>query len=318
MNKQDIKKAASQVIALEAEALREMSRNLPDDFADIVRVLMSIEGRIIVTGMGKSGHIARKIAATMASTGTPAFFVHPAEASHGDLGMITPRDAIIILSNSGETRELAHVIYHARQLKIPMVAITKRADSTLAKKAGHALILPDVPEACAIGMAPTTSTTCALALGDALAVAMMKERGFSKENFSAFHPSGSLGAQLLKVRDVMHTGEELPLVPADAAMRDVLPEMTAKSFGTAAVVRNGKLHGVITDGDLRRHMEGLLDSTAADVATVEPITVKADVLLGDALKIMREKKISALFITDDDARVKGLIHIHDILRAGVK
>ena len=283
----------------------------------MIALLLHIGGRIIVSGMGKSGHVAGKIAATLASTGAPAQAVHPGEASHGDLGMITPDDAVLLISNSGETRELADIIAHCARFAIPMIAMTRRADSTLARSATHVLLLPDAPEACAIGMAPTTSTTMTMALGDALAVALMDQRGFDRENFLAFHPGGSLGAQLLRVSAVMHRGDELPVVMPDTDMGETLVVMSQKGFGVAALVEDGKLAGVITDGDLRRNLEGLMDRTAGEVATRNPRSIAPDALLTEALGVMNASKISALFAVEDDGTLVGLVHIHDALRAGV-
>ena len=308
---------AREVLRIEAEALNKLRDGLPERFDQVITELLQVRGRVIVSGMGKSGHIAAKIAATMASTGTPAQYVHPGEASHGDLGMITDQDAVILISNSGETRELADIIAHTRRFSIPLVAITKKADSTLAQQADHLLELPNAPEACAIGMAPTTSTTCTLALGDALAVAMMRMRGFERENFMAFHPGGTLGAQLLKVSSVMHRGDALPIVAAETDMGETLLEMTAKGFGVAALVENGMLRGVITDGDLRRNLDHLMSRTAGEIATYNPRSISPDALLSEALGVMNTQKISALFAVDDAGQLQGLVHIHDALRAGV-
>lgn len=308
---------AREVLRIEAEALNTLRDGLPERFDQVITELLQVRGRVIVSGMGKSGHIAAKIAATMASTGTPAQYVHPGEASHGDLGMITDQDAVILISNSGETRELADIIAHTRRFSIPLVAITKKADSTLAQQADHLLELPNAPEACAIGMAPTTSTTCTLALGDALAVAMMRMRGFERENFMAFHPGGTLGAQLLKVSSVMHRGDALPIVAAETDMGETLLEMTAKGFGVAALVENGMLRGVITDGDLRRNLDHLMSRTAGEIATYNPRSISPDALLSEALGVMNTHKISALFAVDDAGQLQGLVHIHDALRAGV-
>jgi len=290
---------------------------MPADFDAVVASLLEVKGRVIVSGMGKSGHIAAKIAATMASTGTPAQYVHPGEASHGDLGMITPQDALILISNSGETRELADIIAHSRRFAIPLIAITKKPDSTLGQQADFLLTLPNAPEACAIGMAPTTSTTCTLALGDALAVALMRLRGFERENFLAFHPGGTLGAQLLRVSSVMHTGTALPIVSQETPMGETLIEMTAKGFGVAAVVEEGRLLAVITDGDLRRNLSDLMARTAGEVATRNPRSILPEALLSEALGVMNTHKISALFAVDETGQLRGLVHIHDILRAGV-
>lgn len=308
---------ARNVLQTEADALALMRDALPADFDAVVATLLDIQGRVIVSGMGKSGHVAAKIAATLASTGTPAQYVHPGEASHGDLGMITPQDAVVLISNSGETRELADIIAHCARFAIPLVGITKRADSTLARQAGHLLLLPDAPEACGIGMAPTTSTTCTMALGDALAVAMMTLRGFERDSFLAFHPGGTLGAQLLKVSAVMHRGAALPIVSPDTPMPDTLIEMTAKGFGVAAVVADDRLFGIITDGDLRRNMNSLMTQAAGDVATRTPLTVPSDMLLVEALGIMNTRKRTVLLVTGADQALEGLVHIHDALRAGV-
>ncbi|MGR3377576.1 KpsF/GutQ family sugar-phosphate isomerase [Salipiger abyssi] len=308
---------ARTVLATESAALTRLADELPVAFDDVITLLLHINGRIIVSGMGKSGHVAGKIAATLASTGAPAQVVHPGEASHGDLGMITTEDVVILISNSGETRELADMIAHCARFAIPMIAMTRRAESTLARSADHVLLMPDAPEACAIGMAPTTSTTMAMALGDALAVALMQKRGFDRENFLAFHPGGTLGAQLLRVSAVMHRGEELPVVAPDTPMGETLVVMSQKGFGVAALVEDGKLIGVITDGDLRRNLEGLMTRTAGAVATRNPRSVSPDALLTEALGVMNAGKISSLFAVEDDGTLVGLVHIHDALRAGV-
>ena len=311
------KDIAREVLRIERDALTQMHDDLPDGFDAVVELLLGVEGRVIVSGVGKSGHIAAKIAATMASTGSPAQYVHAGEASHGDMGMLTRADAAILISNSGETRELADIINHTRRFGIPMIAITRKSESSLARQADHVLLLPNAPEACAIGMAPTTSTTCTLVLGDALAVAMMRLRGFDKESYLAFHPGGSLGAQLIPVSAMMHTGAELPVVDETTSMGDTLLEMTAKGFGVAAIVEDGRLKGVITDGDLRRNMEDLMTRTAGEVATRDPRTVSPDNLLMEALGIMNDNGISTLFAVDDDGQLRGLVHIHDALRVGV-
>ncbi|WP_420327201.1 KpsF/GutQ family sugar-phosphate isomerase [Mameliella sp.] len=307
---------ARTVLATESAALARLGEELPESFDAVVTRLLQVQGRVIVSGMGKSGHVANKIAATFASTGTPAQGVHPGEASHGDLGMITPADAVILISNSGETRELADMIAHCARFSVPLVAMTKRADSTLARAADHVLLMPDAPEACAIGMAPTTSTTMAMALGDALAVAMMQHRGFDRASFAAFHPGGTLGAQLLRVSAVMHRGEELPVVSADTPMSETLLVMSQKGFGVAALVEDGRLAGIITDGDLRRNMAGLMERTAGEVATRGPLVTAPDTLLLEALGIMNTTKRTVLLVTEGETLV-GLLHIHDALRAGV-
>ncbi len=306
------------VIAREAEALGVLGASLGDSFAQAVQLILATEGRVIVSGMGKSGHIARKIAATFASTGTPAHFVHPAEASHGDLGMVTKGDVALVLSNSGETPELADIIAHTRRFGIPMVGITARADSTLGRQSEVTLLLPAVPEACETGIVPTTSTTMTLALGDALAVALMEHRRFTPEHFRLFHPGGKLGAKLLKVRDLMHS--TVPLIAADAPMGEALLEISQRGFGVVGVTdAQGHLAGIITDGDLRRHMEGLLSLTAGEVMTRSPRTIAPEALAEKAVGLMNDRKITCLFVVspDDPGRAQGILHIHDCLRAGV-
>lgn len=306
------------VIAREAEALELLGASLGDSFGAAARLILSAEGRVVISGMGKSGHIARKIAATLASTGTPAQFVHPAEASHGDLGMVTQGDVALVISNSGETPELADIIAHTRRFSISMIGITARPDSTLARQSDVVLILPAAPEACGTGIVPTTSTTMTLALGDALAVALMEHRQFTPEHFRMFHPGGKLGAKLLKVRDLMHA--ELPLIGAGAPMGDALLEISRKGFGVVGVTdAAGLLAGIITDGDLRRHMDGLLALTAGQVMTRNPRTIGPDALAEQAVGLMNDRKITCLFVVDPAGTGKalGILHIHDCLRAGV-
>ena len=309
------------VLRTEAEALNLFADLLDENFAAAVDLILGIDGRVILSGMGKSGHVARKIAATMASTGTPAFFVHPAEASHGDLGMITRHDVAVVLSNSGETRELADVIHHCKRFSIPLIGVASRPESTLLKAADIALVLPPAVEACKVGMAPTTSTTMTMALGDALAVALMERRAFTPADFGVFHPGGKLGSQLLTVDALMHGGEEMPLVQADTPMSDTLVEMSAKGFGIAGVLdANGHLAGVVTDGDLRRNMDGLMDRVAGDVATTDPKTITPDALASEALALMNApRRALCLFVLADDGdrRPVGILHVHDCLRAGV-
>lgn len=308
---------ARNVLTIEGNALKQLADALPADFDKTVSLLLSVSGRVIVSGMGKSGHVANKIAATLASTGTPAQSVHPGEASHGDLGMITPNDAVILISNSGETRELADMIGYCTRFQVPLIAITKKASSTLAQAAELLLQLPDAPEACAIGMAPTTSTTVTMALGDALAVALMNMRGFGREDYGNFHPGGSLGAQLLRVSAVMHKGDDLPIVQDTTPMSETLLTMSSKGFGVSALVDQMGLAGIITDGDLRRNMDGLMDRTAGQVATRSPMTTRPETLLTEALGIMNATKRTVLLVVDEDKRLVGLLHIHDALRAGV-
>ena len=310
---------AQRVLRLEAEGLEALARSLDEAFTEALDLLDGRTGRVVVTGIGKSGHVARKIAATLASTGTPALFVHPAEASHGDLGMIGPEgDAVIALSNSGETTELADLVAYAKRFHIPLIAITGRADSALAQAADVALVLPASDEASPMGLAPTTSTTVMLALGDAIAIALLERKGFSPDRFHALHPGGRLGRTLLKVADLMHRGEEVPLASGDTAMADALLVMTNKRFGCVAIVDgDGVLQGVITDGDLRRHMSpGLLDLRAAEVMTRAPKTIGADALASEAVGLMNANAITNLFVVED-GRPVGILHIHDCLRAGV-
>ena len=314
------------VLALEAAALRQLAEGLDTaGFARAVALLAGVTGRVVVTGMGKSGHVGRKIAATLASTGTPALFVHPAEASHGDLGMIVPGDGVLALSNSGETPELADLVAHARRFALPLVAITGRAESALARAADVALLLPPAPEACPMGLAPTTSTTLQLALGDALAVALLTRRGFTAADFRTFHPGGRLGAKLSRVRDLMHAGAEMPLAPPDLRMDAALVAMSEKRFGCLGIVEGERLVGVITDGDLRRALQpgaaapqtSLLARLAGEVMTRSPRTVSPDTLAGEALRQMNERAITALFVVDEAGRPVGILHVHDLLRAGV-
>jgi arabinose-5-phosphate isomerase len=314
--------AARRVLATEAEALQALAAGLDERFARAVSLLSGTTGRVVVTGMGKSGHVARKIAATLASTGTPALFVHPAEASHGDLGMIVVGDSVLALSNSGETPELADLVEHSRRFGLPLVAITGRAESTLARAADIALVLPAAPEACPMGLAPTTSTTMQMALGDALAVALLTRRGFTAADFRVFHPGGRLGTRLSRVRDLMHTGEEMPLAAPETRMDAAIVAMTAKRFGILGLVADGRLIGVITDGDLRRALDSgdgatLLQRSAAEVMTRAPRTIAPEQLAVEALRIMNERAITSLFVVDDEARPVGILHVHDLLRAGI-
>lgn len=311
----DYLETARRVIGIEAQALDLLSTSLNESFAQAVEVILSARGRVIISGMGKSGHIARKIAATFASTGTPAQFVHPAEASHGDLGMVTKDDVVLVLSNSGETPELADMIAHTRRFSIPMIGVASRPESTLLRQSDVALVLPQAAEACGTGVVPTSSTTMTLALGDALAVALMEHRQFTPEHFRTFHPGGKLGARLAKVTDLMH--REMPLVAEDTPMADVLLAITAKGFGVAGVLDpRGHLTGIITDGDLRRHMKGLLDLRADQVMTHNPRTIRPEDLAERAVAVMDERKITCLFAVKE-GRPEGILHIHDCLRAGV-
>ncbi|MCO4849264.1 MAG: KpsF/GutQ family sugar-phosphate isomerase [Yoonia sp.] len=308
---------AKRVIAEEAAALNTLGASLGPSFGAAIDLMLAARGRIIVSGMGKSGHVARKMAATFASTGTPAHFVHPAEASHGDLGMMTSGDVVIVLSNSGETPELADLVAYTRRFDIPMIGVASREASTLLTQSDVAILLPQLGEACGTGVVPTTSTTMTLALGDAMAIALMEHRQFTPENFRDFHPGGKLGAKLARVRDLMHAGDSIPLVTTSTPMSDTLLIISQKGFGVVGVTDDdGYLTGIITDGDLRRHMTGLLDMTAGHVMTANPSTVTPDALAAEAIGVM-EGKITCLFVVGDDARAQGILHIHDCLRAGV-
>ena len=311
---------ARRAIAVERAGLEALEASLDGAFERAIDRFMAASGRVIVSGMGKSGHVARKIAATLASTGTPAQFVHPAEASHGDLGMITKADAVLALSNSGETAELSDIVGYAKRFSIPLVAITAREKSALAMAADVVLLLPSAEEACPVGLAPTTSTTMQLALGDAIAVALMERRGFTADHFREFHPRGALGARLAKVGDLMHT--DLPVATLGQKMADVLIKMTAKRFGCVAVVdAEGWLQGIVTDGDLRRHMAGdLLARSVEAVMTKNPRAVAPETLAAEALATMNAHQITALFACEThgaNRRPVGILHIHDLLRAGV-
>ena len=311
--------SAIRVIDAESAALQTLSVSLGPSFGAAITLLLGATGRVIVSGMGKSGHIARKMAATFASTGTPAHFVHPAEASHGDLGMMTSGDVVIVLSNSGETPELADLVAYTRRFNIPMIGVASRAESTLLTQSDVAILLPQLGEACGTGIVPTISTTMTLALGDAMAIALMEHREFTPENFRDFHPGGKLGAKLAKVRDLMHSGDSIPLIPATSPMSDTLLMISQKGFGVVGVTNpDGTLCGIITDGDLRRHMSGLLEMTAGEVMTTSPRTVAPNTLAGEAINVM-EGKITCLFVVDSNgpASVQGILHIHDCLRAGV-
>lgn len=310
--------SARRTLSLEIRGLEALTSALDGPFDDTVDRLARITGRVIVTGMGKSGHIARKIAATFASTGTPAQFVHPAEAAHGDLGMITRDDAILAMSWSGESTELRTLIDYSRRFSIPLIAMTAEADSALAQAADHVLILPKSEEACPNGLAPTTSTTMQLALGDALAIALLEHKGFTASDYKVFHPGGKLGAILRHVSDIMHTSSSLPLAPEDMPMSQALIEMTQKGFGCLGVVgTGGALIGIITDGDLRRHMgDNLLAAKTGEIMTPSPKCVGPGTLVSEALNLMTTSRITSLFVVDQGKPV-GLIHVHDSLRIGV-
>lgn len=309
--------AARAVIQREVEGLHAVSASFDDRFVALVQQIYALKGRVIISGMGKSGHIARKIAATLASTGTLAHFIHPSEASHGDLGMISTDDLVICLSNSGDTPELRDIIAYTRRFSIPLVALVRRSPSLLVEAADMAIVLPDVAEASPIG-APTTSTTMMLAWGDALAVALLEKRGFKSEDFGVFHPGGKIGSQFIRVKALMHAGDELPLIAPETTMEQTILTMTAKRFGCVGVIdAAGSLLGVITDGDLRRNMgEGFLQKYAADVMHTKPSTITPTSLAAEALAKMNAKSITCLFVVAD-GRPVGILHIHDCLRAGV-
>ena len=322
---QDIGQAiasATRTIELEGEGLRALkdalSGSLAGSFGEAVELLRSARGRVIVTGMGKSGHVGLKIAATLSSTGTPAYFVHPSEASHGDLGMITPQDVILAFSWSGETAELGNIVSYSRRFAVPLVAVTSNPDSTLGQAAELVLALPQAKEACPHGLAPTTSTVMQLALGDCLAIALLESKGFTAVDFKVFHPGGQLGARLKFVGDLMHKRDRLPLATFDMPMAEAIVVMTEKAFGCLGVIdEDGRLAGIITDGDLRRHMgDGLLEYRAADIMTAGPKTVAPDLLASAALEVINTSAITALFVVED-GRPVGILHIHDLLRAGV-
>jgi len=300
------------------EALAEAVGNgLGEPFVKAIDVIREITGRVIVTGVGKSGHIGSKIAATLASTGTPAFFVHPAEANHGDLGMIARDDVILAMSWSGETQELSGILRYSRRFQIPLIAITAGAESTLGREADIVLALPRAEEACPHGLAPTTSTLMQLALGDALAVALLESRGFSASDFKTFHPGGKLGASLMHVSEIMHTGERLPLVDVGTSMREAIMRISEKGFGCVGVIDSaGKLRGIITDGDLRRHIDSdLLSMTVDEVMTTNPKTISGDMLVASALTIVNTSSITTLMVVDGGKPV-GIVHLHDLLRVG--
>ena len=311
--------AGRRVLRLEAEGIDALAKALDETFPRLLDMLAAVTGRVTVTGMGKSGHIARKIAATLASTGTPAQFVHPGEASHGDLGMIAPgEDAVLAMSNSGDTSELSDIIAYTRRYSIPLAAMTGRHDSSLAEAADVAIILPQAPEACPMGLSPTTSTTVMLALGDAIAIALLERKGFSAQDFQVLHPGGSLGRKLLRVSDIMHGPEELPLCPPETPMADAILEMTQRRFGCVGITDGAsKLLGIVTDGDLRRHMNpNLLQASAGKVMTDAPHTIRPQALAAEALGAMNTRAITSLFVVED-GRPVGIVHIHDCLRAGV-
>ncbi len=312
--------SAKRTIDKEIEALRMMENELNDDLTKALDIMQKTKGRVIITGMGKSGHVGSKIAATLASTGTPSFFVHPGEASHGDLGMLTQDDCVVAISNSGETKELSDIVLYCKRYGIPLISITKNPNSSLGQNGDILLKLPDDGEACPLGLAPTSSTTATMVLGDILAVRLLERKGFTKTDFKQRHPGGKLGSFLKKVSDLMHKGEEMPLVKEDTSMQEALLVMTSKMLGCVGVVDNqGKLVGIFTDGDLRRCLgPDILTKKAKDVMTLNPKTISPDVLAVEALNTMNNtgKGITQLFVLQDEKPI-GIIHLHDCLRAGV-
>ncbi|MFT7099037.1 MAG: arabinose-5-phosphate isomerase [Rickettsiales bacterium] len=319
-NNQDKKsyiESAKKTINAEISGLNSLLDFLGDEFCAAVDLILKSKGRVVISGMGKSGHIGNKISATMASTGTAAFSIHPGEASHGDLGMITKEDVVILLSNSGETKELKDIIYYCKRFSIPMIGIVRRKESELATMADVPLVLPEIPEATAI-KAPTTSTTMMLALGDALAIALMEAKDFSNKDYGVFHPGGKLGSEFIKVKDLMRKGKDLPLLNKAAKLEEVLLEMTSKHLGCAGVLdENEKLIGIVTDGDIRRHInKDFMNLCAEDLMTKNPTVIKDGTLAVEAVAMMNEGKITNLFVVLDGKAI-GILHIHDCLRSGV-
>ena len=310
--------SARRTIEKEIDALKVRENEISDSLSAALDLMQNTKGRVIVTGMGKSGHIGSKIAATLASTGTPSFFVHPGEASHGDLGMLTEEDVVIAISNSGETKELSDIILYSKRYGIPLIAITKNPQSALGKAGDIVLKLPDNGEACPLGLAPTSSTTATLVLGDILAIALLERKGFTKTDFRQRHPGGKLGAFLQKVADLMHKGDEIPLIPDTASMQEALLTMTSKMLGCVGIINSsGCLEGIITDGDLRRCMSAdIFNKKASEIMTRNPKTVDGDLLVAEALKMMNEKHITQLFVLKDQKPI-GILHMHDCLRIGV-
>lgn len=308
--------SAGRVLKMEIQALEKLASDLPADFSNVVNAILQTTGRVIVSGVGKSGHIGNKIAATLASTGTPASFVHATEASHGDLGMVKASDFCLLISNSGETAELSDIVAHTRRFSIPMAAISSKPDSTLMRAADYKLLLPNVPEACHIGMAPTTSTTLTLALGDALAVALMEIRDFQPEDFKIFHPGGKLGNQIATVEKLMRQPSEMAILSSNCSMKDVILKMTETGYGLATLIDSkGCIQGVITDGDLRRHADYLFEKKPLDIASKSPIFVTSGELIAQAISRMEAYKVYTILVVDGKVPV-GILRMHDLLRAG--
>lgn len=310
---------ARRVLAIETDALTALSESLGVDFETAIEALLAVKGRIILSGVGKSGHVARKISATLASTGTPSLYVHPTEASHGDMGMITGDDAVIALSRSGETKELADLIGYCRRFGVPLFGMTTHADSALGRASNHILKLPDAPEACSETRAPTTSTTLQIALGDAISVALLEAKGFTASDFKTYHPGGSLGAAMASVGDLMHSGEHMPLTDIATSMTDAMAIMSKKGFGCLGILDGGALAGMITDGDIRRHLsDDLTRKALSDIMTRSPKTAAPDELAADCLRRMTggDSKIMQMFVIEDNRPV-GIVHLHDFLRVGL-
>lgn len=310
---------AKKIIDIEIEGLKALEEALDSKFEEAINLILNCEGKIVLSGMGKSGHIARKIAATFASTGTSAFFVHPAEASHGDLGMISKEDVVILLSNSGETEELKDIIYYCKRFNIPVIGIVRRSTSTLVEAAEIAFVLPEVKEAAGNVSAPTTSTTMMLAFGDALAITVMELKGFSNNDFGVFHPGGKLGSQFIKVSDVMAKGENLPKVSEDIKLAEAIIEMSSKALGcVVAVDGSGILSGIFTDGDLRRHIgDNIVEKNLSEVLTKDPKTIKPETLAVEALGLMNKFSVTCLPVCDEEGKLVGIVHIHQLLSAGL-
>ncbi len=308
-------KTGKKVIDIEIKALELLKKTISTEFAKVVDLLINCKGKIVISGMGKSGHIASKISSTFSSVGSPSFFIHPSEANHGDLGMIEKNDCIIFISNSGESSELINLILHCKKLKIPIISITSNPDSTLAKKSSLRLTIPQNIEACPLELAPTSSTTCTLALGDAIAVTLLKKRGFTSKDFHALHPGGELGQIFLEVKEIMNTKGALPLIKKNKKVSDAILEMTSKGKGCVGIISNkGDLEGIITDGDLRRHMSpNLLNKSVVEIMTNNPKTLLPSTLVSKALEMMNNQSITNYFITENKKPV-GIVHMHDILR----
>lgn len=321
-----VKEQAKRVLKIESEAIARLIDRIDDNFEQAVELILKCKGRVVVTGMGKSGLIGKKIAATLASTGTPALFLHPAEGAHGDLGMVTRGDTVIAISNSGETEEITRMLPSLKRLNIPLIALTGNKESTLAKNSDVVIDVSVTEEACPLGLAPTASTTATLAMGDAIAVALLDRRGFKEEDFACFHPGGSLGKRLLlRVQDLMHTGDAIPIVTEQTLIKDAIYEISSKKMGITSVLdRDGRIVGVISDGDLRRWMEkteksgeNLLHKKAGEIMTRNPKVISSSALAAEAVSVMERHSITCLIVSEQDLKPVGVIHLHDLLRAGI-